>query len=537
MTEIYDYARVSTEPQANGTSLEMQLANCEEYAKKVYGRPIPKDHIHVEPGKSGAELDRPQLQSLLHRLQAGDVVIVNTADRLTRSLDGLFEVRAYLKRIGAHCISVQEDLDVATAILSDLLKLMITGYFSEFELQRIGDRMEGGRRARMQQGEAGAGGNVAAFGFSFEKRPAGNHIGTFLEVNPQEAEIVALIYHLFLDEGLSSKKVALKLNALGIPSPAAGRGKPSRGWYPGRVRQILKSETCSGVYHWGDIAIPVPALVSEERRLLAVARLAENVRMAKRAGYEYLLAGLIRCLECNHTYTASMHRSGARLIGYYSCEGRLHPGMLNIERCQAPTLKLDDVEPWLWGRAVNLVSDPARIERYLDTQAQNEATDDEAELFMLAARIKGLELEKVNLWRMGARAGKEAADEALKVALAACDAEMAECRATQAALESRRRSELVRRAYVRTTQERLAGLQDTIRRDDLPFQLRREIVLGLVQQIGVGTDKVQVAYKLTAAPQAEGGALWKRTGCADRQSHSTNALILTETFDLADVHV
>lgn len=535
---FYAYARVSSEQQADNTSLPDQIANSERYAREKHGVTIPRANIHVEPGRTGHDLKRPQLQAMLRRLLPGDIVIVNTVDRLSRSLDDLWEVRNLLKRIGAHCWSATEDLDVATADLNKILQLMLTGWFAEQEWDKIKGRMDGGRRSRMRQGEA-AFGNTAPYGFRAVKRivEPDKHIGTFLEASTQEAEVVALIYRLFLDEGLSSKAIALKLNALGIPSPAAGRGKNSRGWYGGRVRQILKSETYSGVYHWGEITIPVPALVSEERRALAIARLTENVRMPKNPLYQYLLTGLIRCDECHHAYTAGMHRSGDRMIGYYSCEGRNHPGAFNMaERCQAPSLRLADVESWLWGRVVALASDPARITTYLAEEEAASAPNDEAELFMLTGRIAGLEREAIGLVRMRGRG--EVDEGQLREAMDANAAELTECRATYKELGEKRRDTLVRQAQAKSAAERLVGLQETLQHPDLPFELRREVVTGLVYEIGMSMDRVRVAYKLAAAPLARGGDCGREPAVptAGRIPQSPY-IILTESFALSEIAV
>lgn len=522
---LYAYPRVSSEAQADGTSLETQLENCEKYARETYGLAIPKENVYIEPGRTGANLDRPQLQALLRRVGPGDVIIVNTADRLTRNMDGLFKVRSILQERGAHCWSVKDRLDVATANLDDLLRLVITGWFSQHDLEKLSDQMKVGRQARCEEGEA-AFGNIAPFGFRFVKRQvSAKHVGTFLEIAPDEAEVVKLIFDLFLNQGLSSKATALRLNELGIPSPAAGRGKPSRGWYHSRVRQILTSETYAGLYHWGSIVIPVPAIVTEGERLLAIARLAENARMTKCV--DHLLAGKIRCGLCEHTYSATGNR--------YYCEGRLHPAALNMARCLAPSLRASEIEGFVWRRVQALASDPDRITRYLSAQETAEGENVEGELLMVVGKIKALEREQLNRERRFDR--REIKKAAYLAATAQCEAELVNCHEQRASYETRRRADLVRRAQARTMQERLTALQGAIIRPDLPASLRREIVGGLLGEITVTPEKLSIAYKLTAGPVREAGLVERGPAVPTGSQVSVGRYSFVETFGLSEIAV
>lgn len=522
---IYIYPRVSSEAQADNTSLETQIANCERYAREVYGATVPAANIHVEPGKTGGNLNRPQLQAMLRKLSPGDVVLVNTADRLTRNLDNLFEVRRLLAAVGATCYSVSEGKDVTTTDLNELFMVMVRGWYAQLELDTITRRMQGGRRARCEEGEA-AFGNIAPYGLEFVKRVVSpKHTGTFLEINSGEAAIVRLIFDLFLNQGLSSKATALRLNALGIPSPAAGRGKASRGWYHSRVRQILTSETYAGLYRWGDIAIPVPAIVTEGERLLAIARLAENARLTKAVGH--LLSGKIRCGLCHHAYSAT----GAR----YYCEGRLHPKAFNMERCQAPALKSVEIEGFVWRRVQALASDPDQITRYLADQETAEGDSVESELLMLSGKIKALEREQVGYERRFAR--REMKRASYLAAIAECEAELTHCQAQRVMYETRRRADLVRRAQARTMQERLVTLRVAIASPDLPLDLRREIVGGLVGEITVTPDSLSIAYKLTAAPIGEGGLVERGPAVPSGSQVSIGSYSFVEAFGLSDIAV
>lgn len=78
------YCRVSTQEQAQGTSLEMQVHLCTEYAKNL-GYIPPEAMIYTDIS-TGADMLRPGLLALLQNLPNLGHVVVYKLDRLTRSL-------------------------------------------------------------------------------------------------------------------------------------------------------------------------------------------------------------------------------------------------------------------------------------------------------------------------------------------------------------------------------------------------------------------------------------------------------------------
>jgi len=81
--------RVSTEDQAEGTSLDTQAEICMEEAKRR-GYHVTEEDVFKEDGYSGAlGIDaRPVLHQLWEKYQAGeyDAIFVYRQDRLSRSL-------------------------------------------------------------------------------------------------------------------------------------------------------------------------------------------------------------------------------------------------------------------------------------------------------------------------------------------------------------------------------------------------------------------------------------------------------------------
>lgn len=83
---IFGYARVSTKEQ----SFDRQI-------QKFNDLGIESRYIFVDK-PSGAEFDRPQYQLLLHMLRSGDLIYLDSLDRLGRNYSGVIEEWKYITR-------------------------------------------------------------------------------------------------------------------------------------------------------------------------------------------------------------------------------------------------------------------------------------------------------------------------------------------------------------------------------------------------------------------------------------------------------
>jgi len=133
---IYGYARVSTADQAPELQVTaLKGAGCEQ---------VVIEHA------SGGKRERPELQSLLSRLVAEDVLIVWKLDRLSRSLVDLLWILDRITEAGAGFRSVTESIDTTTA--AGRMLLMMLGAFAEFEREMIRERTRAGLEAAKKKG-------------------------------------------------------------------------------------------------------------------------------------------------------------------------------------------------------------------------------------------------------------------------------------------------------------------------------------------------------------------------------------------------
>ena len=139
---VYGYARVSTQGQVEGNSLEDQ--------RKTILQEYPEAEI-IEEQYSGIADARPKYDALMNQLQDGDKLVVTKLDRLCRTTQkGLQDIQ-YLrsKNVRVHILNVGLIEDTPTGNL--ILTIMLA--FAEFERTQILERTQAGKEiARKRPG-------------------------------------------------------------------------------------------------------------------------------------------------------------------------------------------------------------------------------------------------------------------------------------------------------------------------------------------------------------------------------------------------
>lgn len=144
------YARVSTKAQASDEhySIPEQLDRLNKYADAM-GWLV--ERVFVDPGHSGATIERPALQDMLLSLKGIDVVLVDKLDRLSRSLaDTLYLVKKVFEPQGVALVSRVESFDTGSSFGRAALGIM--GVFAELERERIKERTHDGMTGRAKAG-------------------------------------------------------------------------------------------------------------------------------------------------------------------------------------------------------------------------------------------------------------------------------------------------------------------------------------------------------------------------------------------------
>lgn len=128
MTKLIGYARVSTRPQ----STDRQEA-------ELLAAGVRRDDLYVDQGVSGARASRPQFDRALGALEAGDMLVITTLDRLGRSTQNMLDFAQQLRDRGAGLRVLNlggGDVDTSTPMGSMLFTIMAALAQMEHDIKR-----------------------------------------------------------------------------------------------------------------------------------------------------------------------------------------------------------------------------------------------------------------------------------------------------------------------------------------------------------------------------------------------------------------
>lgn len=144
---MYGYARVSTQMQNEAR----QLA-----ALRGFG--VAEKNIIIEK-QSGKDFNRPQYQRLVRELHAGDVLVVQSIDRLGRNYGEILEQwrlitkerQAAIVVLDMPLLDTREDRDLTGVLIADIV-LQLLSYVAQKERESIRQRQAEGIAAAKARG-------------------------------------------------------------------------------------------------------------------------------------------------------------------------------------------------------------------------------------------------------------------------------------------------------------------------------------------------------------------------------------------------
>ena len=188
------YTRKSSEEglEQSFNSLDAQREACQAFitSQRQEGwRALPAHYD--DGGYSGGTLERPALQRLLKDVEEGkvDTIVVYKVDRLTRSLADFAKIVEALDARGVSFVSVTKQFNTTTSMGRLTLNVLLS--FAQFEREVTGERIRDKIAASKRKG-MWMGGRVPV-GYDVKERK--------LIVNPEEANLVHRLFHLYLELG------------------------------------------------------------------------------------------------------------------------------------------------------------------------------------------------------------------------------------------------------------------------------------------------------------------------------------------------
>lgn len=288
---IANYCRVSTREQAEfGFSLiDQQKKN--EFWLDMFPEEYPKETTtiknYIDEGESASNLNRTAMKELIFDIKRGkiNVVIVHNLDRLTRRLKDLIFMIELFEEYDVSLVSIKEKIETETAMGRFFMMIIIL--IAQWELETISERTKRGLDRSALEGN-----------YTKSYPPLGyNKVNKRLEVNETEAEIVRLIFKMYLVDHHSLFAISTYLNSVTALDIV---------WTYNRISNILQNPIYIGEYSNHRISIPEhsPAIVEESQFLLARERLKlKNIAVE----HKYIFKGIVRDsknrLICDHSST------------------------------------------------------------------------------------------------------------------------------------------------------------------------------------------------------------------------------------------
>ena len=325
------YARVSTARQAeNDVSIPDQLKQARKYSDAKGWHVICE---FVDPGASARDDKRPQFQTMMDKACVDpspfDVVLVHSLSRFFRDVAGYTFWKRKLEKHGVTLVSITQSFGEGTsANFAETVLAAADQYHSEETAKHTARTMLENARQGFWNG------SKPPFGYrTVDSERRGQKMKKRLEIDPKEAEIVRLVYRLFLagdgERGpMGIKDIASWLNARGFKN---NRGNS---FFTSCVHRILIRESYTGVHHYNRsdsrkmrerpreewVAVTVPQIIPAKTFRTVQERLHERrptVTAPRITTSDVLLTGLVRCESCGGQLMVRTGKGGR--YRYYAC--------------------------------------------------------------------------------------------------------------------------------------------------------------------------------------------------------------------------
>lgn len=186
-----------------GESIGNQIELCKEYIRAHYGDDA-LDHLVVyeDEGFSGGNLNRPDFKKMMAAAKERKfkAIIVYRLDRISRNISDFSSLIEELARLDIAFVSIKEQFDTGSPMGRAMM--YIASVFSQLERETIAERIRDNMHELAKTGRWLGGTTPIGFESEGEEKVTvdGKKKKTFkLKLVPQEAEIVRLIYDLFIE--------------------------------------------------------------------------------------------------------------------------------------------------------------------------------------------------------------------------------------------------------------------------------------------------------------------------------------------------
>ena len=244
--EVLDYLRKSRsdDPMLSVEEvLEKHEHRLDEWSEKHLGGKVPESNKYRELGSGETIADRPAFKELLKRIESPKIKAIKVVEiqRLSRGdLEDAGRLMKLLRYTNTLVITPERTFDLRQEYDRD--------YF-ERELKRGNDYLEYTKRimnkGRLDSVEAGNYiGTIPPYGYEKITIQDGKKKCPTLKIIPEQAEVVRMIFDMYVNQDMGRTNICHTLDDMGIPAPKGER------WSPAALKDMLENVHYIGKVKW-----------------------------------------------------------------------------------------------------------------------------------------------------------------------------------------------------------------------------------------------------------------------------------------------
>ena len=317
-------------------------AMLDEWAEKYLGEKIPEKNKYREVVSGETIADRPEIQTILKKIESPKIkaVLIVEVQRLSRGdLEDAGRIIKLFRFTNTLVITPQKSYDLHDEYDRDTF---------ERELKRGNEFLEYtkkimGRGKLLSVSQGNYIGSVPPYGYEKAWVIEGKRKCPTLAIKEDEANVVRMIFDMFVNKNMGTPNIAHALDALHIP-PAKGDH-----WSDATIKDILSNPHYIGKVKWNwRKIIPVvedseviktrprkgdymlfdgrhEAIISEELYNAAQNKKSKNPRNRKTTNLVNPLSGILYC-KCGRAMQMKHYRANGREYFSFACYDQVHCG-------------------------------------------------------------------------------------------------------------------------------------------------------------------------------------------------------------------
>jgi hypothetical protein len=317
-------------------------AMLDEWAEKYLGEKIPEKNKFREVVSGETIADRPEIQVILKKIESPKIkaVLIVEVQRLSRGdLEDAGRIIKLFRFTNTLVITPQKTYDLHDEYDRDTF---------ERELKRGNEFLEYtkkimGRGKTLSVSQGNFIGSVPPYGYEKAWIIEGKRKCPTLAINEDEANVVRMIFDMYVNKDMGTPNIGHALDALHIP--------PTKGeyWSQGTIKDILSNVHYIGKVKWNwRKTVPVvedseviktrprkgeylifdgkhEAIISEELFQAAQEKKGKNPRLRKSASIVNPLASLLYC-KCGRAMIMKKYSANGKTYHSYACIDQVHCG-------------------------------------------------------------------------------------------------------------------------------------------------------------------------------------------------------------------